>query len=115
MSVYVTGSRRPRGALRLDPSATRELSITRRVKAGYALLFINTLTYFPGGVINLPSKFGKAIPNVALPLAILLLLSVIPKIKLRPNVFLCLVTLLAIDTVLSATQVDNIGTDYRTL
>lgn len=114
MSTTVAGLRRYPGALRLDVAATRERSIRRRVKAAYALLFFNTMTYIPGGVINLPSKIGKILPNAALPLAILLALSVNPKIKLRPNVFLCLVGLLVADGILTASQQTHVGTDYRT-
>ena len=114
MSMSVAGLRRYTGVLRLDAAATKERSILRRVKAAYGLLFFNTLTYTPGGVINLPSKIGKVLPNGALPLAILLALSVNPKIKLRPNVFLCLVALLVADAILTATQQSHLGTYYRT-
>ena len=62
-----------------------------------------------------PSKVGKALPNGALLLALLLALSVNPKIKLRPNVFLCLVGLLVVDAILTASiQLNHVGTDYRT-
>lgn len=115
MTVSVAGLRRHRGVLRLDAAAAKERSIRRRVKTAYALLFFNTLTYFPGGDINLPSKIGKILPNAALPLAIVLLLSVNRKIKLRPNVFLCLVGLLVADAILTATQQTHLGTCYRTI
>lgn len=115
MSTSVAGLRRYPGVLRLDAAATKERSIRRRVKAAYALLFFNTMTYIPGGIIDLPSKIGKILPNGALPLAVLLALSVNPKIKLRPNVFLCLVGLLVADGILAATQAGHIGTDYRTV
>jgi hypothetical protein len=114
MTTSVAGLRRYRGVLRLDAVATKERSIRRRVKAAYALLFFNTLSYAPGGIINLPSKVGKILPNGALPLALLLALSVNPKIKLRPNVFLCLVGLLVADAILTATQQTKVGSDYRT-
>jgi hypothetical protein len=116
MSVTVTGIRRYPGTLRLDPLATRERSVLRRVKVAYGLLFFNTLTYsrlyaaFP-----LPTKVGLAFTNGALPLALLLLLTVNPKLKLRPNVFLCLVGLLVLDTIYTAVQQTHIGTDYRTI
>ena len=115
MTTSVAGFRRRYpGVLRLDAAATKERSIRRRVKAAYALLFFNTLSYAPGGVINLPSKIGKVLPNGALPLALLLALSVNPKIRLRPNVFLCLVGLLVADGILTASQQAHVGTDYRT-
>jgi hypothetical protein len=115
MSTSVVGLRRYPGALRLAPLATRERSIRRRVKAAYGLLFFNTMTYTAGSVIPLPSKIGKALPNGALPLAILLALSVNPKIRLRPSVFLSIVGLLVVDGILTATQVNHIGTYYRTV
>jgi hypothetical protein len=115
MTTSVAGLRRYPGVLRLDAAATKERSIRRRVKAAYALLFFNTLTYAPGGIIDLPSKVGKALPNGVLPLAVLLALSVNPKIKLRPNVFLCLVALLVVDGILTASQQVHVGTDYRTV
>ena len=114
MSVSVMGLRRYPGVLRLNPAMARERSIRRRVKAAYALLAFNTLTYSAGGLIPLASKVGKALPNGALPLALLLALSVNPKVKLRPNVFLCLVGLLVADGILTASQVNKLGTDYRT-
>jgi len=115
MSASVTGVRRYPGLLRLDSVATRERSVLRRVKIAYGLLFFNTLTYSAGGLIPLSSKVGKALPNGALPLAILLLLTVNPKLKLRPNVFLSLVGLLVLDTIFTATQQVHLGTDYRTI
>lgn len=114
MSTSAAGLLRYPGALRLDAAAAREISILRRVKAAWALLFFNTLTYSPGGLINFSSKVGKALPNGALPLAILLALSANPKLKLRPNVFLCLVGLLVADAILTATQQSSLGTFYRT-
>jgi hypothetical protein len=114
MTTSVAGLRRYPGALRLNAAATKERSIRRRVKAAYALLFFNTLSYAPGGIINLPSKVGKVLPNGALPLALLVALSVNPKIKLRPNVFLCIVGLLVADAILTATQQTKVGSDYRT-
>jgi hypothetical protein len=114
MSVSVAGLHRYPGVLRMNASAERERSIRRRVKVAYGLVLFNTLTYVPGGVINLPSKFGKFLPNGALPLAILLALSVNPKIKLRPNVFLSLVGLLVFDAIITAIQQKHLGTYYRT-
>jgi hypothetical protein len=115
ISLSVASPHRYSGALRLDPLAAKERAVRRRVKAAYVLLVFNTLTYSAGQVlIPLPSKIGKVLPNSALPLALLLLLISNPKLKLRPNVFLCLVGLLAIDAVISATQPNPLGTYYRT-
>jgi hypothetical protein len=114
ISLSVEGLNRYPGVLRLDPAAAREKSILRRVKVGYALLCLNTLTYLGRGVIPIPQSGGKAITNAALPLALLVLLSVNPKFRLRPNVLLYLVGLLVFDGILAASQANHLGTDYRT-
>lgn len=115
MSSSVIGIRRPLGALPLDPAAARDRSVRRRVGAAWGLLFFNTLTFTSGmSVLDIPSKVGKGIAQAALPLAILTALTVNPKIKVRPNVFLCLMCLLVVDTVLAATQTPHPGTAFRT-
>jgi hypothetical protein len=113
--MSVASPHRYPGALRIDALAAKERSVRRKVKAAYALVLFNTLTYAPGQVvIPLPSKIGKVLPNGALPLAILLILTVNPKLKVRPNIFLCLVGLLAFDGIMSATQLGPLGQYYRT-
>jgi hypothetical protein len=100
----------------VDPVAARERSVRRRIYAAYGLLFFNTLTYTAGmSVLDLPSKVGKGLAQGALPLAVLILLTVNPRIKLRPNVFLCIVCLLVVDVAITAMQVHHLGTTFRTL
>ena len=93
MSVIAL-QRRPRVAS-LDSAEARARSVRRRVGAAWALLYFNTLTYVPGSILHLPSHVGKGLAQGALPLALLVALTVNPKVRLRPNVFLCLVALLA--------------------
>jgi len=115
MSTSATAIRRRPGAVALDPAEARERSIRRRINAAWGLLYLNTMTFVPQtSVIPLPSKVGKGIAQGALPLAILVLLTVNPKIRVRPNVFLCLVSLLIPDTVLTAIQLHHLGTAFRT-
>jgi hypothetical protein len=79
------------------------------------LLFFNTLTYVPGySILDFPSKVGKALAQGALPVALLLLLTVNPRLKVRPNLFLGIVSLLVLDTVLTAADVHHLGTAFRT-
>jgi hypothetical protein len=112
--------RRPRivrraGAVPLDPAEARDRSVRRRVNVAWGLLYLNTLTFVAGtSILHIPSKFGKGIAQGALPLAILVLLTVNPKVKLRPNVFLCLVGLLVVDTVITSVEVHHFGTMFRT-
>ena len=115
MSVSVAARRRHRRAARLDPVAARERSIRRRIDAAWGLLYLNTLTYVPGGILPFPSAVGKALTQGALPLAILLALTVNPKLKFRPNVFLCLVSLLVLDPLITTLQPQSLGGVYRTI
>jgi hypothetical protein len=120
MNSSVIGIRRPLrtlppGTLPLDPAAARDRSVRRRVGAAWGLLFFNTLTFVSGlSALDIPSKIGKGIAQAALPLAIGIALTVNPRIKVRPNAFLCIMCLLVADTVLTATQAPHLGTVFRT-
>ena len=115
MTSSVTALRRHPGAVALDPAEARDRSVRRRVNAAWGLLYFNTLTFVAGtSVLHIPSKFGKGIAQGALPLAILVLLTVNPKVKVRPNVFLCLVSLLFVDAVITGMEVHHLGTAFRT-
>jgi hypothetical protein len=114
MSSATLLRRNPR-AVPLDPAQARDRSVRRRINIAWGLLLLNTMTYVPGiAVVNLPSKIGKGIAQGALPLAIVLLLTLNPKIRVRPNVFLVLVSLLSVDTVITALQ-PHFGTIFRTV
>lgn len=98
-----------------DPVAARQRSVKRRLNAAWGLLYLNTMTFIVGpSILHLPSKVGKGFAQGALPLAIVILLTVNPKFKVRPNVFLCIVSLLALDAVLTAIAVHHLGTEFRT-
>jgi hypothetical protein len=103
------------GRAALEPAAARARSVRRRVGLAWGLLFFNTLTYQGTSILDLPSKVGKGMAQGALPLAIVIALTVNPKIKVRPNVFLCIMGLLVADAVLTATQIHHVGTIFRTV
>jgi hypothetical protein len=103
-----------RGAAPLDPAKALDRSVRRRINAAWGLLYLNTLTFVPGGLLHIPSHIGKAVTQGSLPLAILVALTANPKVKLRPNVFLCVVSLLVVDTIITAMQPQHLGTLYRT-
>lgn len=113
MSLSVTAVHREPAARPLDAAAARERSIRRRVSAAWGLLFLNTLVYIPGSILHISSTAGKVVTQGALPLALLVLLTVNPKLRVRPNVFLCLVSLLAVDTAITAAIPEHLGTVYR--
>ena len=114
--MAVMALRRRPGVTSLDSAEARDRSARRRVGAAWALLFLNTLTYapVPGLLLHIPSHVGKALAQGALPLALLVALTANPKVRLRPNVFLCLVCLLVVDTVITAAAVPGLGADFRT-
>jgi hypothetical protein len=73
------------------------------------------LTFVPGSsVLHIPSIVGKGLTQGALPPAIVLALTVNSNVRVRPNVFLCLVTLLVVDALITCTQAHHLGTVYRT-
>ena len=93
-----------------------ERSVRVRVGIAWGLLFFNTLTFFPHtSFIPIPGTVGKAIAQAALPAALLVALSVNPKVIVRPNVLLCLVSLLVVGSVLPMLQPQSFGIIYRTL
>lgn len=93
-----------------------ERMVRHRVGIAWALLFFNTLTYFPHtSVLPFPGIVGKGIAQATLPAALLVVLSINRKALIRPNVLLCLVTLLVVGTVVTTLQPEHFGTIYRTV
>ena len=93
-----------------------ERSVSRRVGIAWGLLYFNTLTFFAHtSVLPIPGIVGKGIAQATLPAALLVVLSINRKAIVRPNVFLCLVTLLVVGTVLTTLQPEYFGTVYRTV
>jgi len=114
MSGSVVAFRSRRKAALLDPAQARERSVLRRVGIAWGLLVLNSLTYY-GSILHIPAALGKLITQGALPLAILVALSVNRRVVIRPNVFLCLVTLLALEALVTVVQPQHFGTVYRTV
>ena len=110
-SVAVSPARR-RALLPASPEAL-ERSIRRRVGVAWGLLVLNTLTYY-GSVVHIPSAVGKLITQGALPVALLVALTVNRRVMVRPNVFLCLASLLVVGALITSLQPQHFGTVYRT-
>jgi hypothetical protein len=88
--------------------------VQRRVALAWYLLVLNCLTYTQGGIIHLPSAIGKAVTQGALFVALFVALTVNRRVVLRPNVFLCLASLLVLGTLITVLQPQYVGTLYRT-
>ena len=112
MSSSAIAFRARRGTRPLGPVQARERSVRRRVGIAWGLLVLNALTYY-GSILKIPSVGGKLITQGALPVALLLALTVNRRIVVRPNVFLCLTSLLVIEAVVTTLQPQHLGTVYR--
>jgi O-antigen ligase len=87
-----------------------------RIRAGVAwgLLVLNSLTWY-GSVLPLPHAAGQLLTQAALPAALVVALSANRRVVIRPNVFLCLVTLLVVDALITVLQPQYLGNVYRTV
>ena len=104
-----------------DPVEARDRWERRRVGVVWALLILNTLTFFPSTysglplVVPIPSSIGKAITQAALPAALIVALTVNRRMAIRPGMFLLLASLLAVEAFLTTIEVDQVSNAYRTL
>jgi hypothetical protein len=115
MTSPATILRPRRGILPAAARMTRERLIRHRVYLAWSLLFFNALTFYPDySFIHIPSTIGKAIAQSALPFALLCVLSLNRRFIVRPNVFLCLVTLIVLGAFLTSLQPQHFGTVLRT-
>jgi len=112
MSSSAIAFRVRRNAAPLGPAQARERSVRRRVAITWGLLVLNALTYY-GSILKIPSAGGKLITQGALPVALLLALTVNRRVIVRPNVFLCLTSLLVLEAVVTTLQPQHLGTVYR--
>jgi hypothetical protein len=112
MNSSVVAFHTRRRASTLGPAEARERSIRRRVSLAWGLLVLNALTYY-GSVLHVPHAAGQAITQGALPVALLVALTVNRRVIVRPNVFLCLVSLLVLEAVVTTLQPQHVGTVYR--
>jgi hypothetical protein len=114
MNSSITASRARRGLPTLAPAQARERSIRRRVGITWGLLVVDGLTYAPGSVLHIPSAGWQLITQGALPVALIMALTVNPRVNVRPNVFLCLVSLLVIEALVTTLQPQHLDSVYRT-
>jgi O-Antigen ligase len=114
MSAPAVIYRPGRGVTRADLAEVRDRSVRRRVCLVWGLLVLNAIGY-TGLLVHVPGAFGKAITQGALPVALLVALSVNRRLVVRPNVFLCLASLLVAEAVITSLQPQYFGTVYRTV
>jgi hypothetical protein len=79
------------------------------------LLYLNVATWYGGSLIKVPNTVGKGVVQAALPAALFLAISANRKLTVRPNFYMCLVSLLAIESTIAALDPASFGTVYRTV
>jgi hypothetical protein len=101
---------------RLPRGRSLQGTIEARVGLAWALLFFNILSYDKtASVIPLPNSVGKAITQAVLPVAVFVVLSINRKMVIRPSVFMCLLSLLALEGVFTILEwTYGLGTVLRT-
>jgi hypothetical protein len=100
----------------LEPAGARERWVRRMVGLSWGLLVLNILTWYPGmTVAHVPLILGKAITQGALPGALLVAVIVNRRFVLRPNVYLCLMTLLVVESLMTVLDAQFLfSSGYRT-
>lgn len=112
--------RKPRMTVSADrlerPLAISDRRTRHLAGAAWGLLFFDVLAYSPAlSLVPLPTTVGKVFTQAALPLALLMALSANRGLAVRPNVFLGIIGLLAVDATLTSLQPQFFGTVYRTV
>ena len=85
----------------------------RRVGIVWALLFVNVLDPAGGGLVPVPHKVSQLVTQGALLFALILVLTINPRLRVRPNWFLGLFTLLAVTSLMMSVRFVGLGTAYR--
>jgi hypothetical protein len=120
MTSAVIAPRTRRARSPAEAAEARERWARRRVALAWGLLVLNVLTFYRVTwtgmplIVPIPSIIGKGITQSSLPAALLLALSVNRRQIIRPNVFLCLVSLLVVEALITSLQAEHFGTIYRT-
>ena len=95
--------------------ARRDEPRLRRVSLIWALLFFNVLAGAQGTLLPISHKIAQAMTQGALFIALLLALSINPRMRVRRNWFLGLYTLLAITSLTMSVRLVSLGTAYRSI
>jgi hypothetical protein len=102
-----------------DDLPAPERWIRRRVGLAWSLLILNVLTFYSSTwsglplAIPIPSSIGKVITQGSLPLALLVAISVNRRLEIRPNAFLCILSLLVVVAFAVILEPGHFGTIYR--
>jgi O-antigen/teichoic acid export membrane protein len=91
-----------------------DATVRRRIGWIWALLFVNVLSFAPQPlVLPLPHFIGKGVAQASLWVALLLALTINRHIRLRPNSYLVIFTVLAVYSLLISIATLHPGSAYR--
>lgn len=85
----------------------------RRVSVIWALLFFNALTPEQGSLLPIPHRIAQLMTQGALFVALALAVTINPRLRIRPNWFLGLYSVLAISSLMMSVRLVGLGTEYR--
>ena len=95
------------------PQAARSSAPLRRIFAIWCLIFFNALTPSQGAIVPIPHRVAQVLTQGSLALALVLVLTVNPRLRVRPNWFLGLYTLLATTSLMMSVRLVGLGTAFR--
>jgi hypothetical protein len=87
----------------------------RRVGVIWTLLFFDVIGANGTGVIHVPHKAIQLLTQGSLFAALILALSINPRCRIRPNLFLGIYSVLAVTTVMMSVRFVSLGTTYRSI
>jgi hypothetical protein len=85
----------------------------RIVEVTWSLLLFNVLVAPASSPLGVPHRVAQALTQGALAVAFVLALSVNPKARVRPSLFLTLYTVLAVTSLMMSVRLVSLGTAYR--
>ena len=103
----------PATALDVRRDSLRDDSRLRRVAIIWGLLFFNALTPAQGSLLPIPHRVSQLLTQGSLFAALVLVLTINPRMRIRPNWFLGLYTLLAVTSLAMSIRLVGLGTAYR--
>jgi hypothetical protein len=79
----------------------------------WGLLVLNVLTPGQGTLLPIPHRVSQVIAQGSLYVALVLAVSINPRLRMRPNWFLGLYTVLALISLMTSVRLVGLGTEYR--
>lgn len=108
----VSGGMPPSARAKHRPRSAEERRL-RRLGWVWTFLFIDVLGSPSGGILGIPHIIGSAMTQGSLVVALVLALSLNPRVWVRPNWFLGLYSVLGITTLMMSVRFVTLGTAYR--